>query len=110
MKKIDYIKILNDLLKPLDLMIDYCQINNGATLVGITCIDNEMIPVWYKTLTGTWSTESCARLMFQRLISDITVFIVAPATTQKVVKNPYFGCKSIEEAYITKDLIYNGHI
>lgn len=107
--KVDYIEILNDLLKPLGFMTDYCQINTRPKLVGITCIDNDMVQVWYKTLMGTWSVESCAQLMFQRLISDITYFIVSPATTHTFVKNPYFGCKSIEEAYITKDLMYNGH-
>ena len=98
---------LEKLLKPLGLVVTK------------SCVRD----IWYLKESGSWNlvklcmssekritnNEACTYADFNNLVSDVftkcKMFAVITDDKRKYVDNVYLGCKSIEEAYVRRDLL-----
>lgn len=91
--------------------------------LGLVVVKSSVRDLWYLKEIGSWNTvklcmssekritdnETCTYADFNDLMSDVftkcKMFAVIADDKRRYVDNVYLSCKSIEEAYVRRDLL-----
>lgn len=97
-----------DALHELANAIGFIVAHVDKTSPGYSLFSRGSMRVWCQDVDGWWFADfnNCTELE-QKLLTSVVQFEVrAPCSPQtRRIDNPYYGCKSLEEALIRKDLL-----